>query len=101
MALPAWLSDLENIGKHINEGIKDVADIIVKFAPEIDMIPIYGPAIAEIAGVVSALESKSHTVTADDFKKMVQTLTAASHIKAAVATIPKVPLATTTITTTT
>jgi hypothetical protein len=94
MSLPAWLSKLEDIGKHINQGIEEVANIVVKFAPEIDMIPIYGPAIEEVAKVVSALESRTHSVNTDDFQKMVSTLSAAAHIKSALSVKPVVVIST-------
>ena len=79
----AFFTDLENIGKHIFAGIKAAAPIVQKLAPALVAVPIVGPAISEVATVITNLENAGSTITTAEIEQLITTLVAASQIKTA------------------
>jgi hypothetical protein len=84
MSLPVFLSDLENIGKHILTGIEKVAPIVAKVAPVVAEVPVVGPILAEVAIIVTNLEQKGTTITSEELATIVETVSAATGLKSAV-----------------
>jgi hypothetical protein len=79
----AFFSDLENIGKNILKGIEAAAPILSKLAPVSAIIPVIGPALSEVATVITQLEASGSTITASELETMIVTLVSASQIKTA------------------
>ena len=81
MTFANFLTDFENIGKHIISGIEKAAPIVAKFAAPVSMIPLVGPPLAEAATIITALEQQGTSITPDDLAAIIQTIASASHIK--------------------
>lgn len=83
--MKSFLSGLETIGKDILSGIEKVAPIIAKLSPEVSEIPVVGPALAEVAVVITSLEQKGMQISPDDLSQIVQTLVSAAQLKSGTA----------------
>jgi hypothetical protein len=81
-----FITDIENIGKHILAGINKAAPIVAKIATAASGLPVIGPALAEVGQVIAALEGTANTITATEIEQLVIALVTASQIKTAVAT---------------
>jgi hypothetical protein len=82
-----FLTELENIGKHIVSGFEKAAPIIAKVATALEGVPVVGPALAEVGAVITDLEKAgSTTFTAADIEQIVVALVTALQIKTAAST---------------
>lgn len=91
----AFITDLENIGKHILSGIKLVSPIVQKI-PIVADIPVVGPILSEVATVVTNIETKgASSLTPAEIEQIITTLVAAASLKSAAASSTPVTTVTT------
>lgn len=90
----AFLTDLENIGKHILSGIEKAAPVVAKIAQDLGSVPVVGPILSEIGTVILNLEKSQVTLTAAEIEEIITSVVAALQIKTAAATAATTPPAT-------
>jgi hypothetical protein len=79
----AFLTDIENIGKHILKGIEAAAPIIQKLSPVINFIPVVGPSIVDAGNIITQLEQGGAQVTPAEIEQIITTISTAAQLKSA------------------
>lgn len=78
-----FLADIEYLGKRILVGIEKAAPVIAHFSDAVSAVPKIGPALAEVAIVITNLEQSGGNLTAGDVEAIISTIVAASNMKTA------------------
>lgn len=84
----AFLTDLENIGKHILSGIEKAAPVVGKILTAAGpVVPVVGPILTEVGTIITNLEKSSGSaLTAAEIEQIVQVIVTAAQIKTAAST---------------